>query len=91
MTSRLAVLILGIALGVWAPARAETAMRFNLGWRVEGSGAAYLIAAEQGYYKAEGLSVTIDAGNGSTGAIVAVAGGAYQAASADLVSMIQAA
>jgi NitT/TauT family transport system substrate-binding protein len=92
MTSRLSALILGVGLGVGLvvpTVQAQTPVKFNLGWRIEGSGAGYLVAAEKGYYKEAGLSVTIDTGNGSSGAITAVAGGAYQAASADLVSMIQ--
>jgi NitT/TauT family transport system substrate-binding protein len=78
-----------VALGL-GQARAQTAkFRFNLGWRVEASAAGYLLAAERGYYREEGLDVTIDTGNGSAGAITQVAGGAYDGASADIPAMIQ--
>lgn len=63
--------------------------RFNLGWKVEASGAGFLLAQQRGYYRDAGLDVTIDTGNGSAAAISLVAGGAYDAASADLATMIE--
>ncbi len=69
-------------------AQSPTRFRFNLGWRFEASGAGFLLAMERGYYREEGLDFTMDAGNGSTGAINQVAGGAYDGASADLASLI---
>jgi len=63
--------------------------KFNLGWKVEGTAAGFLLAQQRGYYKDAGLDVTIDTGNGSTAAISLVAGGAYDCASADLSSMIE--
>jgi NitT/TauT family transport system substrate-binding protein len=63
--------------------------KFNLGWRVEASGAGFLLAQQRGYYKDAGLDITIDTGNGSAAAISLVAGGAYDAASADLSAMIE--
>lgn len=78
-----------IALGAGSARAQAIRFRFNLGWRVEASAAGYLLAAERGYYREEGLDVTIDAGNGSAGAITQVAGGAYDGASADFASLIQ--
>ncbi|UUX95574.1 ABC transporter substrate-binding protein [Aquabacterium sp. J223] len=63
--------------------------KFNLGWKIESSGAGFLLAAQRGYYREAGLDVTIDTGNGSASAISLVAGGAYDAASADLSTMIE--
>lgn len=63
--------------------------KFNLGWKVEASGAGFLLAQQRGYYKDAGLDVAIDTGNGSASAISLVAGGAYDVASADLSSMIE--
>lgn len=63
--------------------------KFNLGWKVEASGAGFLLAHQRGYYKDAGLDVTIDTGNGSASAISLVAGGAYDCASADLAAMIE--
>ena len=72
--------------------RAQAALqkfKFNLGWKVEASGAGFLLAQQRGYYKDAGLDVTIDTGNGSAAAISLVGSGAYDAASADLSSMIE--
>ena len=63
--------------------------KFNLGWKFEASAAGCLLAQQRGYYKDAGLDVTVDTGNGSTAAIGLVASGAYDAASADLASMIE--
>ncbi|MGA0569781.1 ABC transporter substrate-binding protein [Variovorax sp. VNK109] len=63
--------------------------KFNLGWKVEASGAGFLLAHQRGYYKDAGLDVTIDTGNGSAAAIGLVGSGAYDAASADLSTMIE--
>lgn len=78
-----------VALGLGAARGQTVKFRFNLGWRVEASAAGFLLAAERGYFREEGLDVTIDVGNGSAGAIAQVAGGAYDGASADIPAMIQ--
>lgn len=64
-------------------------IKFNLGWKVEGTAAGFLVAQQRGYYRDAGLDVTIDTGNGSAAAISLVAGGAYDVASADLATMIE--
>jgi NitT/TauT family transport system substrate-binding protein len=84
-------LLLAAAAGLGAPgiARAQaTRLRFNLGWRAEAGAAGFLLAAERGFFREEGLEVTIDAGNGSAGAVNAVAGGAYDAATADIAALV---
>jgi len=63
--------------------------KFNLGWKVEASGAGFVLAAQRGYYRQAGLDVAVDTGNGSAAAISLVATGAYDAASADLGTMIE--
>jgi len=63
--------------------------KFNLGWKIEASGAGFLLAHQRAYYKDAGLDVAIDTGNGSASAISLVAGGAYDVASADLSTMIE--
>lgn len=66
-----------------------TKVRFSLDWIVQGQHAPFLHALAKGYFKDEGLDVTIDAGNGSAGTIVRVASGAYDMGFADLSSMIE--
>ncbi len=63
--------------------------KFNLGWKVEASGAGFLLALQRGYYRDAGLDVTIDTGNGSAAAISLVGSNAYDVASADLSTMIE--
>lgn len=69
-------------------ARAQD-IRFTLDWAFQGPTAAFLHANRAGYYRAEGLNVTIDAGQGSAGAIQRVASGAYQMGFADFNSAIE--
>lgn len=78
------------ALGAARIARASASrFKFNLGWRFEASAAGFLLAQQRGYYRDAGLDVSIDTGNGSSAAVSLVASGAYDAASADLASMIE--
>ncbi|MGV8831871.1 MAG: ABC transporter substrate-binding protein [Devosia sp.] len=71
------------------PAVAQTAIKFTLDWKYEGPAAGFLLALDNGYFKAEGLDVTIDSGNGSVEAIPRVATGAYQMGFGDINSVIK--
>ncbi|SMF50175.1 NitT/TauT family transport system substrate-binding protein [Xaviernesmea oryzae] len=84
-----AVAALALAAGFSAPARAETPIKFTLDWKFEGPAAGFLLAQDKGYFKAEGLDVTIDTGNGSVEAIPRVATGAYQMGFGDINSLIK--
>ena len=57
--------LLAAALGLASPAPAQTAVRFSLDWKYEGTQAPFLLALDRGYFKAEGLDVTIDTAGGS--------------------------
>ncbi|MGZ5186247.1 MAG: ABC transporter substrate-binding protein [Caldimonas sp.] len=76
--------------GAAAPAPAqETAIKFQLDWRYEGPQAIFLVPLAKGYYKAEKLDVTVDAGNGSGGAVTRVASGAYDMGFADIAALME--
>ncbi len=82
----LGLVVAGLGSG---PAAAQTAVRFTLDWRFEGPAALFLMAQEKGYFKAEGLDVTIDTGNGSREAIPRVASGTYDVGFGDVNSLIR--
>ncbi len=91
MTRRLlgaAALAAAMAVGT-APAMAQTPVKFTLDWVFQGPTSPFLVALDKGYYKAEGLDVTMDPGQGSAGALQRVATGAYQIGFADVNSLIE--
>jgi NitT/TauT family transport system substrate-binding protein len=83
-----AALTCALALGVGA-ASAETALKFALDWKFEGPSAPYFVAIDKGYYKAEGLDVTIDSGPGSVQGIARVAAGTYPIGFFDINSLVK--
>ena len=86
---RAAALIVAIFVSGAALAQKETAVRFALDWRVEGPAAPFFVAIDKGYYKAEGLNVSIDPGAGSVEGINRVASGAYEIGFADINSLVK--
>ncbi|MGA1160735.1 MAG: ABC transporter substrate-binding protein, partial [Burkholderiaceae bacterium] len=70
-------------------AQAQTPIKFQLDWRFEGPSAFFLLPAAKGYFKAEGLDVTVDSGKGSGAAVTRVASGTYDIGFADLAAVME--
>jgi NitT/TauT family transport system substrate-binding protein len=84
------VLAVAAGLGLAQGAVAQTTdLKFTLDWVFQGPTAAFLVANKKGYYKDEGLNVTIDKGQGSGQAVTRIAGGAYDMGFADINSLIE--
>ena len=60
-----ATAVLALASSFGAAHAQSTPIKFLLDWRFEGPSALLLHPAAKGHFKAVGLDVTIDAGNGS--------------------------
>ena len=67
----------------------NTPIKFQLDWRFEGPAALFLTPLANGYFKAAGLDVVVDAGNGSGAAVNRVASGAYDMGFADLAALME--
>ena len=76
--------------GILATAQAQsTPIKFILDWRFEGPAALFLAPVAKGYFKDAKLDVTVDAGNGSGGAVTRVASGTYDMGFADLAALME--
>lgn len=91
MGRAIAACLLAMALCIAAslPSAAQTPVRFTLDWRFEGPSALFLMALEKGYFKAEGLDVTIDPGTGSREAVTRVASGTHDIGLGDVNALIR--
>ena len=76
------------ALAATAPPR-RPPIKFSLDFKFEGPAAPFLVAIDKGYFKAEGLDVTIDTAGGSLEPINRVASGTYDMGFGDINSLIK--
>ena len=78
------------AVAAFGLAQAQTTpIKFQLDWRFEGPSALFLVPVAKGYFKDAKLDVTVDAGNGSGGAVTRVASGTYDLGFADLAALME--
>ncbi len=70
-------------------AGAQNAIKFTLDWKFEGPAAPFVVPIDKGYYKAEGLDVTIDTAGGSLEPINRIAAGTYDIGFGDINSLIK--
>lgn len=68
---------------------ADTIVKFSLDFRFEGPSAPFLLALDKGYYRTEGLDVTIDQAANSAEPITRVASGTYELGFGDINALIK--
>ena len=88
-TTAVLALTLGISATFNTAHAQNTPIKFQLDWRFEGPAALFLTPVAKGYFKAAKLDVTVDAGNGSGGAVTRVASGTYDIGFADLAALME--
>jgi NitT/TauT family transport system substrate-binding protein len=78
------------AVLAWPPsAHAETAIRFTLDRKIDGPATPFFVAVDKGYFKAEGLDVTVDAASSPLEPINRLASGNYDMGVADINLLIK--
>lgn len=77
------------AVALSAPASAQTKLKMVLNWKYQGPQGWFFLADDRGYFKAEGLEVTMDQGNGSGAAVPLVANGTYDVGFGDINALIE--
>jgi len=78
-----------IVLLAASPAAAQTSIRFSLDGRLEGLASTFFFPQDRGYFKSEGLDVTVDEAATALEPITRVASGAYEMALADINTLIK--
>ena len=89
MLAKVSAALLGAVLFTSVASAEDTTIKFKLGWTTQGSDAAFFYAQDNGYFKAEGLNVVIDKGNGSGATVKHIMSGAYDAGFGDINAIIQ--
>src|SRR6201991_2376404 len=92
---RSSLLALAAAVGLSLPlvpttAEAQTTkLKLVLNWKYQGPQGMFFLADDKGYFKEEGLEVTLDQGNGSGAAVPLVANGTYDMGFGDINALIE--
>ncbi len=82
---------IGIAgsLASATPAAAQTKLKVVLNWKYQGPQGMFFLADDRGYFKAEGIEVQLDQGNGSGGVPALVGNGTYDVGFGDMNALIE--
>src|SRR5215218_2905435 len=81
---------LTVSAATAVPAFAQTTkIKLVLNWKYQGPQGMFFLADDRGYFKAEGLEVTLDQGNGSGAAVPLVANGTYDVGFGDINALIE--
>ncbi len=67
----------------------KSSIKFSQSWLFQAAQAMFPLAADRGYWRTEGLDVTIDRGSGSTAAVQRVISGAYDLGFADVGTVVK--
>jgi NitT/TauT family transport system substrate-binding protein len=86
---RLACLVVAAAGSLAGAAQAQTGIKLSLDERLEGPAALFLLPQDRGYYRSEGLDVTIEEGASALDPITRVASGGYEFGFADINALIR--
>jgi NitT/TauT family transport system substrate-binding protein len=80
----------GLALlaGLAGETSAQTRLKMVLNWKYQGPQGFFFVAEDKGYFKAEGIDMVIDQGDGSATPIPKVASGAYDVGFGDVNALI---
>ncbi|MDO9413922.1 MAG: ABC transporter substrate-binding protein [Pseudolabrys sp.] len=89
MIAATAAIALGGPLAAVTPASAQTKLKVVLNWKYQGPQGMFFLADDRGYFKAEGIEVQLDQGNGSGGVPALVANGTYDIGFGDLNALIE--
>jgi NitT/TauT family transport system substrate-binding protein len=92
LRSALLAMTAALALSAFAaaPAAAQTTkLKLVLNWKYQGPQGMFFLADDKGYFKQEGLEVTLDQGNGSGAAVPLVANGTYDIGFGDINALIE--
>src|SRR6195952_21373 len=89
MLTKVSAALLGVALFAGAASAEDTTIKFTVGWKTQGSDAAFFYAKDNGFFKEEGLNVVFDQGEGSGATVTRVMSGAYDAGFGDINAIIQ--
>ncbi|MGP0088887.1 MAG: ABC transporter substrate-binding protein [Xanthobacteraceae bacterium] len=87
--TKLVTLSLAATLFCAAPGAAQTPIKVSLDGRIAGPAAPFLLPLDKGYYRTEGLDVTVDPAADFLEPITRTASGAYDIAFADLNALIR--